>query len=1743
MFCRYILPILLLAFTCVFGATINSQPEEQLKGPERTWTNGEYRLGLPGLANIRLPDEHGISHYHSGVMPEQKNKLIVHLEHDVSYGGKKYQTLTIASGGRIFLGDYKDYRLPEEFGRGLYPYVKAVEHEFVPVAGASEVPVIWRKFEEHGDVFTAVEFGPFNIVGHADPLICQVSFYTDGEIQVQYWNLNRKDAYLVSTKGSNFVEKDYIGLPYVYTVGKKITLTKEAKTRVFTKLPEDIFFVGKLREGWIAKAFNADGPKIRYNNSNDIEVDFSSGEYPGIVIAYDHARENPIVGSFESLYLWTYDNGNDKADPVYFWYFNENSMFNNETEDAGYPYISDKVDGVGSNKFELSPIAVSGNVPQNCISDNTIYPCAYGVSWHKNTGIIDTVAAPALKLQVIAKNTNRKIRIHRIRAVPQQPRSIQFKPPVTYDVEYEGEGNYGYLDVGGVRAPVSMAEKADVDAALHVLPGYSVEKIQVNGKVAYDRNDPLKKQNGIQVDTFPNQNLVTIRFPLISNVKIKVTYGGCSRSKIPEVIAAYTKSEIFLDPEDKNKVMETYSVKDGFGQIVQTQIPVNAGFFRISAVYSDIAGNALYAPKPYIVKKSTYSFEPMHCEQCVRNSAAYFSDANAEFKEQVESFGYPYIQHNYHYGENRAVVDEVAGMGEASFALSDKFAKIWKIPVKTTKTSEFFNIAQMQKDLGSNPNGLGLQFDNEYADRLEELDDDDLDAATEAKYPFELTVSQSIDGIITQSISDAAGNLMATWSTHDGEVLVKRYEYNSASQLIRTFVEGHRGFETKYTYDDGGRLIATEAPDRGRTETKYDSENRIRYTRDARQIAKGGENKDHFNVIIYDERDRIVQTGEVRGNCNGCSFDDPENVPVDYIHPIAETIYGVPSKESLTAKSSRLDDELADYIVGHIEGVGPNDVGATITYGSDGNVVSMKMASFDRLGQTKKAWLVYLVEADAPAIETVYEYTASGLVKRVSTNEWNHTQKNWNAVSKRVMEYGRFNRLEKVYEQELDNNNKSLLASYTYDTLGTLTKTTYYDKGEEVYTKTADGDIYGRTTRIGYKDAKGADLYEESLYYPAPLLNRVSSIKHKWNGNFAHQDSVIENFVYDDRGSLSIFETDMAGRMTNGTYEYDILGRLTRKAEAGSDIVFDYVDGSYRPVAVSVNGNEIGRALAFDPAGNLWLNGVSNVAYKLNGAGLPEKALRFGGTLPAGITLEQIDAGAVATADSAVAYEYDGVTRVYERREAAGGYVSGRVTVPGLGSYARGPETAFSMERLDLPGGGYRTGADGAALFPLTDAQGSIRGYANLSGVRSAHAYYPYGSVEDLSVDAPEDARRWQSKEFDGALGNYYFGARYYDPLLGLWMSPDPAGQFSNPYGYGGDPVNYVDPTGMWALGLGLVVGWDSQHGWQIGFGAALDLSNGSPGNGFGANLSYTWNQDDSESFNMGASGQYLWLAGGLSYSYNSYTGQTFSGNIGVCVGLKGVVSVGPEIGGSLYVNHEGDIMGATAYAELQASAFGGLTSAVVGYESGSVGMEGRGLFAGATVAGVHAEVSERGGRSLSFRGSVYYGSTDEGNDFGADNIHRKVSRLLWIPELGSLGRIKLGAAVDETKDGLGITQKKKILEMVLDYAEKNGDKESYDLLEILNTSYGDGTHLDDKAYEALQKWLVTKGGLKSVWRPSFPWDPYHKDTYANGRLFDYGNIEFKYWPGTKDVFSSYNYGNNVIDHIFLDMFGYLMSN
>ncbi|CAI9430348.1 RHS repeat-associated core domain-containing protein [Candidatus Ornithobacterium hominis] len=59
----------------------------------------------------------------------------------------------------------------------------------------------------------------------------------------------------------------------------------------------------------------------------------------------------------------------------------------------------------------------------------------------------------------------------------------------------------------------------------------------------------------------------------------------------------------------------------------------------------------------------------------------------------------------------------------------------------------------------------------------------------------------------------------------------------------------------------------------------------------------------------------------------------------------------------------------------------------------------------------------------------------------------------------------------------------------------------------------------------------------------------------------------------------------------------------------------------------------------------------------------------------------------------------------------------------------------------------------------------------------------------------------FNGKELDSETGLYYYGARYYDPRVSLWLNVDPlAEEFYewNPYAYTfNNPINFTDPTGM----------------------------------------------------------------------------------------------------------------------------------------------------------------------------------------------------------------------------------------------------------------------------------------------------------------------------------------------------------
>ena len=277
----------------------------------------------------------------------------------------------------------------------------------------------------------------------------------------------------------------------------------------------------------------------------------------------------------------------------------------------------------------------------------------------------------------------------------------------------------------------------------------------------------------------------------------------------------------------------------------------------------------------------------------------------------------------------------------------------------------------------------------------------------------------------------------------------------------------------------------------------------------------------------------------------------------------------------------------------------------------------------------------------------------------------------------------------------------------------------------------------------------------------------------------------------------------------------------------------------------------------------------------------------------------------------------------------------------------------------------------GVELYPPS-AVVSISTY--ISG-KDHHRLYLCGSTM-LVESADKVTENFTGKEKDDETELNYFGARYLDPMLGMWISVDPARQFANPYTYGGDPINYIDPTGMFALGSGVIISWDQQHGWGFGLGVADDFSFGEKLNfGGSLNLSYIWHEDGSDSFNAGVGGCYqYWIFNfyvGLGYSYNSVSGQSLTTRGGACVGNPNVACAGVEVGGGAYWDGDGEFMGTTAYAEAYGELFGGAVRESHGYEQGFLGMEGRGLYAGLSVAGLHAEWSQNGKYSFGLRENI----------------------------------------------------------------------------------------------------------------------------------------------------------------------------
>ena len=429
--------------------------------------------------------------------------------------------------------------------------------------------------------------------------------------------------------------------------------------------------------------------------------------------------------------------------------------------------------------------------------------------------------------------------------------------------------------------------------------------------------------------------------------------------------------------------------------------------------------------------------------------------------------------------------------------------------------------------------------------------------------------------------------------------------------------------------------------------------------------------------------------------------------------------------------------------------------------------------------------------ADA-ALDSVYSYDPQGRVQSVA-----------HGLVSRSNSYDSYSRLNRE-TVTIDGLTRS--SSYSYDSYHRPTAVTYHG-GEVVTTEYGSPGV-----AVGLSSSVHGDLVDNVSYDEA---GRMTALRLPAAGGLWRTQSYYPWTVKRNGGmleSLKVGLSEGGGERLSRSYAYNSFGDITALTEETTSYTFGY-DGLGRLTSA------YGRTYSYDGASRLTtFNGQS---YGYGDAGPYHAVDRIGDfdrfdydangnmvTRNKGLDSQQT---LVWNAENrlsevqdndrrrsrAVQVRYRGRQRASRRRAAR------TTTYTFFGHYEEevtgGTTTAISHYSF----GGLRIAVKrGSTLYHLHgDHLGSTSLTTAGSVVEASRAYYAYGAERAATGDLQTD-RTFTGQKRD-ATGLMYYNARYYDPALGTFISPDSLVPNQgmvidyNRFLYArGNPLKYTDPSG-----------------------------------------------------------------------------------------------------------------------------------------------------------------------------------------------------------------------------------------------------------------------------------------------------------------------------------------------------------
>jgi RHS repeat-associated protein len=826
--------------------------------------------------------------------------------------------------------------------------------------------------------------------------------------------------------------------------------------------------------------------------------------------------------------------------------------------------------------------------------------------------------------------------------------------------------------------------------------------------------------------------------------------------------------ELLTSVTSSNGFNASYSYDSNRNMISKSEPGMPTGFGTLNLTYDDQHRvTQLKDVNNILIYSNTYQSYKTIIYDAKSNSTTYDFDTNDNLIRETNPLGY-ITQYGYDSAGNRtSVIDAKGKTVSMTYDANNNMISFTDQLGKTTYFSynSYNKVTRIYNDLQTLS-----QFEYEYSTLTKAIDYYNTATTftyglwglpTLIKYSDESTAAFEYDYYVTGAINKV------TLST--GEVYT--YENNILGRVTK--ITDQTGASTTLTYTND-KISKITYPDGVYEDITYTAKGYLKtLSSNGKTTTYNYSNTDYLlNVSLpdsktiafsYESNGNIASITDRGGKLISMQYNNDDSVNnINYYSNALKNIYEYDELGRVTKVTDK---------AGNIN---------TCTYDDAGKLTAINDISFNYDSYTR------LSSISSPRGTFGYTYTYN-LLTQVSNPDGRTTKYGYS--------YGTNNIDFNCYLKGIRTINYSgtggFIIYYGRDSKNRLSEITNFETGAIILTINYDSDNYVDNVVYGNESKQTFTYNKLNKTLTSAILTNSSgtvkqSLSYTYNSDLLLTSETIDGSTkaYNYNSNNELDKYYLNGTITEA-YNYDYNGNITLKdniiAACSYGTILDYnsnnqVVGTYRSYYDEMLGDDDTIALYYyDTNGNLIQK--QDVVNNCNWEYIYDKYNRLITVKRDGVIIVQSntydDFGRrirKVTASGTINYFYEGNKVVIE--------TDGNGNV--IAQY-QGPKWILN----------------GVTYYAITDIRGSILKLIDTNGnVAWDHSFYsPYG-------DAIQGISRYGfcGCEYDAETGLYYMGARFYDPSIGRFITPDPIGLAggSNVYQYcHNDPVNFVDPSGL----------------------------------------------------------------------------------------------------------------------------------------------------------------------------------------------------------------------------------------------------------------------------------------------------------------------------------------------------------